>query len=304
MSKLDYKIVSVFVDPKANDPSESGNLLAVFPAANDFTAEQMQQIAQDLQPPGGYLENFSETVFVSSVDSDRYSVRIFTPREELAFAGHPTLGTAWALRDLGRLPAGKVQQRSAAGVTDVVLEDEVVWFHRAGKVSPDLRDRQPQIEHKIAMALGIDVADVGLEPRELGRSVNRLHAAVSDAGIPHLIVPLKDTAALERCRPVASLLEDLSEASGAYCVTATAAGFVRARGFFPALGIAEDPATGSAAASLGIYLAARIGPIDFEIQQGIEMGRPCRIGVKADADGVHIGGRCQLIFDTTVTSVP
>ena len=288
---MDFVQVDVFADGPFR-----GNPLAVFPEASSLDATQMQTIAAEM--------NLSETAFVTSCDKDGYAVRIFTPREELPFAGHPTLGTAWVLRRLGMLKAERVIQTSGAGETQVTLEPDVVWFRRNGQVSPDLRTTDPQIEGRIAAALGLALSDIGLEPRELGRSVNRLNPAVADAGIKHLIVPVKDLATLERCRPVAHLLDDLSDAYGAYCFTATAAGAAQARGFFPALGIEEDPATGSAAASLGVYLSSRIGPIDLDLRQGVEMGRPSRIQIKAGAGEVQIGGSCELIFEATLQTVP
>ena len=279
---MDFLQVDVFADAPFR-----GNPLAVFPDASELTPRQMQTIAAEM--------NLSETSFVTSCESDSYSVRIFTPREELGFAGHPTLGTAWVLRHLGRLEADRVRQASTAGDTTVTFKDDSVWFRRSGEAGADLRVTKPATDGAIAAALGLDVGDVGLEPRELGRSVNRLHPAVSDAGLKHLIVPLRDAAVLERCRPVAHLLDDLSEAHGAYCFTATGAGSLRSRGFFPSLGIDEDPATGSAAASLGLYLAARLGPIEVEIQQGVEMGRPSHMQIKAASDYVEIGGSCRLV---------
>lgn len=288
---MDFLQVDVFADGPFR-----GNPLAVFPEAPRLNAEQMQAIAAEM--------NLSETTFVSLCESDAYSVRIFTPREELPFAGHPTLGTAWVLRHLGKLTAERVVQRSGAGDTEVTLDADAVWFRRRGEAWADLRTTDPTIEQRIAAALGLDLGDVGLEPRELGRSLNSLHPAVVDAGIKHLIVPVKDVSTLERLRPVPHLLDDLSEAHGAYCFAASAAGYARARGFFPDLGIEEDPATGSAAASLGVYLSSRIGPIDLELQQGVEMGRPSRLLIKAGADDVQIGGSCELIFEASLLTVP
>jgi trans-2,3-dihydro-3-hydroxyanthranilate isomerase len=288
---VDFLQVDVFADGPFR-----GNPLAVYPQASELDATQMQTIAAEM--------NLSETAFVTEYGADSYSVRIFTPREELPFAGHPTLGTAWVLRHLGLVTADRVVQRSAAGDTTVTFGDDAVWFQRTGRSSPDLRGTDERIEQKIARAVGLELGDIGLEPRELGRSVNSLHPAVADAGLKHLIVPVRDAPALARCRPVAHLLDDLSEAHGAYCFTALGAGAVRARGFFPSLGIEEDPATGSAAACLGIYLASRIGPIDLDIAQGIEMGRPSRMRIKSGEDTVHVGGSCELIFEGSLKTVP
>lgn len=273
-----------------------GNPLAVFPDAAGLTREQMQTIAMEM--------NLSETAFVSGCSSDSYSVRIFTPREELPFAGHPTLGTAWLLRHLGELKVDEVRQSSAAGETAVKLADDVVWFRREGVAADDLRVRTPDADLVVARALGLEQEAIGLEPRELGRSVARLNPAIVDAGIPHLLVPVRDLDALARARAVRERLAEIPPGKGAYCFTATRAGALQARGLFPGLGIEEDPATGSAAASLGIYLADRLGPIELEIDQGVEMGRPSKLHVSARAGEVDVGGRCALIAEASLTSVP
>ncbi|MDP9067157.1 MAG: PhzF family phenazine biosynthesis protein [Actinomycetota bacterium] len=273
-----------------------GNPLAVFPEASSLSTKQMQSVATEM--------NLSETAFVTDVASDSYSVRIFTPQEELPFAGHPTLGTAWALRKLGKIDADEVQQLSRAGPTTVSFRGDEVWFRRRGDAHDDLRRRDPEAGRKIAKALGVVPAEIGLEPRELGRSLDRLHPAEADVGIRQLLVPLRDQAALARCRPAPHLVDAVGEAEGAYCFTATGAGVVRARGFFPGLGIAEDPATGSAAACLGLYLSARLGPIDVVVHQGVEMGRPSRLLVKAASDHVEVGGHCVLILEGSLVTLP
>jgi trans-2,3-dihydro-3-hydroxyanthranilate isomerase len=285
----------VHVDVFADGPYR-GNQLAVFPEAGGLDPRQMQSIAGEM--------NLSESIFVTEATEDSYSVRIFTPREELALAGHPTLGAAWVLKRRGTLRGDEVVQRSAAGDTVVTFGGDTVWLRRQGSASADLRATDPGIDQKIARALRLEPADVGLESRELGRSVARLQAATADIGLLHLLVPVRDPETLARCTPVSDLLVELSPARGAYCFTATGAGAVRTRGFFPAFGIAEDPATGSAAACLGVYLESRLGEIDLEIGQGIEMGRPSRLFVKARADHVEVGGRCELVLKGELLTLP
>ncbi len=281
-----YEVLSVFVD-SSHDASRSGNALAVIPDPPPLTDVQMQAIAAALEPPPELgVARFSETVFVMDTSGSAYEVRIFTPHEELAFAGHPTLGTAWLLRDLGRVEGERLEQHSAAGVTPVASGGDVVWFERSGSVASDVEDRDPLAARRLAKSLRVDSHDIGLEPRELGRS-GRLRPAFSDAGLEQLIVPLRDAATLEAAHPVDdSTFGDV----GAYCFTAVQAGRLRARGFFGPVGITEDPGTGSAAAALGVYLADRVGAIDFEVMQGVEMGRPCRILVRADVGRVQVGG--------------
>lgn len=280
---MDLYVVSVFVQ---DGPLNGGNPLAVFPEAGDLDTSRMQAIARTL--------NFSETTFVTGADPDGYEVRIFTPREELPFAGHPTIGTAWTLRHLGVVKADDITQRSRVGPTPVRAEGELLWFERPGTVDADLEATEARADEVVAHALEIDSSNVGLEARELGRS-GRLRPAPADAGTRQLMVPLRSVDALESCAPRADLLEALSR-QGVYCFTAEGAGRVRARAFFPGVGIEEDPATGSAAAALGLYLADRMGPIRFEITQGVELGRPSRISVDGRAGSVRVGGRCGLIL--------
>lgn len=236
----------------------------------------------------------SETAFVPEVDEDSYAIRIFTPEQELDFAGHPTLGTAWTLRRAGLLTEREVQQRSRAGATRVWFEDDKVWFERAGGVEEDMEQRETDAARRVADALGLTSDLIGLEARELGRS-GHLRPAFADTGLRQLMVPVRDAEALREARPNEEKLREVS-GMGAYVFTAGGAGAVKARGFWGPVGVPEDPATGSAAAALGIYLAARIGDIRFEIAQGVEMGRPCRIAVEGTADHARVGGRCAPIL--------
>lgn len=286
---MDFLQVDVF----AEAPYE-GNPLAVFPDAGGVTAGQMQRIAREM--------NLSETTFVTGTSHRGYDVRIFTPHSELPFAGHPTIGTAWTLRHLGKWTGGEVVQRSDAGDTPVRADGEELWFERRGSSELDLGVEDPGIARRIASGLGLEMRDIGLEARELGRS-GELTPAFADAGLRSLLVPLRDLGALERVRIDERALGDLTE-SGAYCFTAVQAGRVRARGFFPEEGIPEDPATGSAAAALGAYIVDRIGPITLEVFQGVEMGRPSRILVRADQEHIRVGGACRLVLTGRLEELP
>jgi trans-2,3-dihydro-3-hydroxyanthranilate isomerase len=286
---MDFLQVDVFADT-----AFAGNALAVFPDGEGLSAEQMQAIAQEM--------NLSETTFVTRAEKNSYDVRIFTPSEELPFAGHPTIGTAWVLRHLGRIEGDELVQHSDAGETIVRAEEDRLWFERAGTTGPDLDRTDPGADERVAVAIGLPVADVGLEARELGRS-GLLRPAFANIGLEQLMVPVRNTDALGRCTPLSAELAALCH-EGAYCFTALGAGRLQARGFFPGLGIAEDPATGSAAAALGVYLAARVGDIDAEIAQGIEMDRPSRIFLKARSESVQVGGRCELVLTGTLDRLP
>ncbi|MFN2594906.1 MAG: PhzF family phenazine biosynthesis protein [Actinomycetota bacterium] len=285
---MDFVQLDVFADGPY-----SGNPLAVYPDAGDLSTEQMQAIASEM--------NLSETTFVTKVSGGSYDVRIFTPRVELPMAGHPTLGTAWWLRESGRVKGDAVEQHSAAGVTPVTFEGDLVWLRRSGTVEDDLERSKPNLHTELASALGIEASDIGLEARELGRS-GRLLPAVSEGGVPMLMAPLRDLPTLQKSAGSAALtsLDDM----GAYCFTAVQAGRLRARGFFPGAGVMEDPATGVAAAALGVYLADRIGPTKVEIAQGVEMGRPSKILLDAQEDHVRVGGRCVHILEGRLSRLP
>lgn len=246
--------------------------------------------------------NLSETTFVTRASVDTYDMRIFTPAEELAFAGHPTIGTAFCLAHLGRVTGEHLTQRTSVGQTKVTHRGDKWWFERPGRSHDDLGNSDEKVDSVLAEALSLDPAEIGLEARELGRS-GRLRPAVADVGIGHLMVPVRDVRALAKCSVRADLLAPVSNI-GAYCFTAVGAGRVRARGFFPGAGISEDPATGSAGAELGIYLAARIGDIDFEISQGGEIGRPSRLWVQAEKASVKVGGRCDLVLEGELVELP
>jgi trans-2,3-dihydro-3-hydroxyanthranilate isomerase len=271
-----------------------GNPLAVFPEAADLGPGQMQMIASEM--------NLSETTFVTHAQADSYDMRIFTPTEELPFAGHPTIGTAFCLAHLGLVSGEALTQLTPVGATKVTRRKGKWWFERPGRAHGDLEDSDEGAGLALAEALSLEPSEIGMEARELGRS-GRLRPAVADAGVGHLMVPLRDPLSLARCSVRANLLAPVSKI-GAYCFTATGAGTIEARGFFPGAGVVEDPATGSAAAELGIYLAARLDHIDFEISQGMRIGRPSRLSVRARKSSVQVGGRCDLVLEGSLLELP
>jgi trans-2,3-dihydro-3-hydroxyanthranilate isomerase len=281
------------VDVFADRPY-SGNPLAVFPEAADLTSAQMQAIASEM--------NLSESVFVTEARGDKYEVRIFTPKTELGFAGHPTLGSAWSLLHLGAVKGDTLVQRSPAGETAVTVDGDRMWLERPGSTQPDIEDRSPNELRRVASWVGLEPSETGFEARELGRH-GRFRPAIAEGGLPFLILPVRDLSALGRCVPPPDEATELG--AGIYCFTAVRAGGVRARALFPAgSGAREDPGTGSAAAALGIYLAGRVGDIDFEIEQGVEMGRPCRIYVSGREATVRVGGRCELVLEGDLRHLP
>ncbi|MGI8407103.1 MAG: PhzF family phenazine biosynthesis protein [Actinomycetota bacterium] len=275
------------VDVFASGPY-TGNPLAVFPEASELDGKQMQRIAQEM--------HLSEKTFVTRYDAGSYEMRIFTPTAELPFAGHPTIGTAWVLGNLGFVDGEAIEQRTAAGITHVERRDEIVSFTRQGSVEADLAlSAYPSI----AEALGVEVSDIGIEAGWVARP---LAPAIADAGIAQLHIPLMDEEVLRRAA-LPKPLESLNE-GGAYCFTALGPGRWRTRGFYPGWGITEDAATGSAAATLGLLLADRLGPIEAELEQGVEMKRPASISIEAAGGSVKVGGRVVPIFAGELQNLP
>jgi len=279
-----------------SDRPFGGNQLAVFPDAAAIPEHLFQSIAREF--------NLSETVFVlppRRPDAAR-RLRIFTPGRELPFAGHPTVGSAALLVELGLVPAPE-------GTAAFVLEEEV------GPVPVTVR-RQPGVA-TFAQFTSARVPEIGPPPPDRAALARMLGIAPEDlspppeqpqglsVGSPFLFVPVRDRSVLARLR--LNLAEWERTVAGywatevfVFCRDPERAGSdLRARMFAPALGITEDPATGSAAAALARYLADRSGSRDgslrWLLEQGFEMGRPCLLQIGCDLkDGVvqaaRVGG--------------
>src|SRR5438270_5565606 len=179
-----YLVVDVF----ARAPLE-GNGLAVFPDPGSVDPGRMQKIAREI--------NLSETTFVTDYGANDYSVRIFTPSDELPFAGHPTLGTAWVMRRKVRLLGNdEVIQRSTAGETTVTFERELVWLERSGSDGGDLADVGEMLS-----LLGISERDVGFDAAAVGGRDAALRPAVTDIGVKQLMLPLASPETVASLRP-------------------------------------------------------------------------------------------------------
>ncbi len=289
--RLRYDIVDVFTDRPF-----AGNQLAVVHGADGLGGEQCLALAREF--------NFSETTFPSStvLDGAEYATRIFTPGGEIPFAGHPTLGTAWVLRSRGLLTAERVTQVCGAGRIGVGFEDGTVSL---SAVPRDLLG--PLEESLVASVLG----DLGLAGADLAGPV-----WVAGCGLSFLHVPVTEDA-VARARPSARSLREYDDALAAtgtardpvegvnlVAVTGHAPALeVHARVFVPGLSVPEDPATGSAAAGLGVALvAAGLLPDggSYAIRQGAEMGRPSslygRVEVAGGAASVcHVAGQVQPV---------
>jgi trans-2,3-dihydro-3-hydroxyanthranilate isomerase len=277
---VSFRLVDVFTE----EPF-AGNQLCVVPEAPDeLDATTMQTLAQEI--------GFSETTFVTETGPSGYRVRIFTPLEELPFAGHPTLGTVFILASEQRVPASCVQT-TAAG--DVPVEADVdTGFAWMTQLPPVFRDEFPDRE-LLSRAAGSTVGDLHSD----------LPAQIVSTGLEPLLVPMRDEAALRRAVRDQRLCEDaarLAEASYLYLFAIRGDGDVMARMFDPTDDIGEDPATGSAAGPLGAYLAARelAGmPGRVVVAQGEMVGRPSFLHVDVRRDGdswiVRVGGGVRVV---------
>ncbi|MCL6439527.1 MAG: PhzF family phenazine biosynthesis protein [Rubrobacteraceae bacterium] len=266
-----FYIVDVFAEEKY-----AGNQLAVVLEAGDLSSGEMQRVASEM--------NYSETSFVLSTKRDAHRVRIFTPREELPFAGHPTLGTAYVIRhEAPEEPAGRLVLEVPAGRIPVDF-GEVLWMHQLPPAFGGEHDRQ-----ETARSLGLKERD--LDPE--------LPVETVSTGIPVVIVPLRDLDALRRCRPLGVREKSVY----AFCPGShgDGPGDLSARMFAGGIGVTEDPATGSAAGCLASYLVEhRGGPVDLRVEQGYEIGRPSLLHLRAGRDEagtmrVSVGGRVQLV---------
>ena len=247
MSVLSYEVVDVFTDRPF-----AGNPLAVVFGADTLAKDQMQALAMEF--------HLSETAFVlpPTVDGATYRLRIFTPTNELPFAGHPSVGTAATLVRRGLIPAGAVFQECGVGVLPLQAED--------GRAT--LTGGTPSIGHELDPAPY--VASLGLSTAELAGPPVRL----AGCGIPFPYVSVSPEAVAQAVStPVAGVANVYVFAWDAQRQVA------HARMFGHGVGVPEDPATGSAALGLGVWLVGvgllpGDGISEYTVRQGMEVHRP------------------------------
>jgi trans-2,3-dihydro-3-hydroxyanthranilate isomerase len=279
----------------------AGNPLAVVLEPQGLETAAMQTIAREF--------NLSETVFVfpPEASSSRARLRIFTPANELPFAGHPTVGTAVLL---GLLDGGGERSftlEEKIGPVPCRVQSTGAGRGRASFEIPRLPAKEADLPDVAAMAkaLGLSSGDLGL---------GELTAARWSAGNPFSFVPVRSLDAMRRC------MVDLATFDGAFgggraaaflfCrETQDAGNDFHARMFAPAFGILEDPATGSAVAAFAGYLAASGGYTDgthvIRIEQGYEMGRASLLELTIDIHagrltGASIAGDAVVVMDGTI----
>jgi trans-2,3-dihydro-3-hydroxyanthranilate isomerase len=296
---MDYLFYDVFTDRPL-----LGNQLAVFPDARGLTTEQMQAIAREI--------NFSESTFILPAERPDTDIRmrIFTPGVEMPMAGHPTVGSTFALAHLGVIPART--RRFVFGLNvgptpvDIEWDGERVRFAWMTQAIPTfsrvVRDREA-----VAAAIGLRATDL----------VENLPIQEISCGVPYLVVPLRDCDAVDRATgdSVAMLeLPDLSRSHPAILLFALDVlptevrlkpDTTYSRMFAAGLGVLEDPATGSAAGPLGCYLVEHglVSPDEARQMtnaQGVKMGRASRIhmsitGTPGAITDVKVGGQAVLV---------
>lgn len=305
---LSFDVVDVF----ALGPF-SGNPLAVVHGGAELSTGQMQALAREF--------NLSETVFplAPTRAGANYRARIFTPASELPFAGHPSVGVAWVLARDGVIPFGDVVQECGAGLLPVTVSadgaavsggapslgaspDAAALAALVGLAAVDVADPWPLADRGSRAPSGPGRDDVG-DPR----------ARVCGAGVDWAFLAVRPDAVARCSVPVAAELPALTGVTG-LTVVSYVEGSAHVRFFAPGEGVPEDPATGSAAVGLGVWLVSLgvlpgEGVSEVTVHQGAEMGRPSRLDLTVEAAGgatvaVRVGGRVVPISSGTIAVPP
>ena len=297
--QLEFVTVDVFTDRRFG-----GNPLAVVHDADGLTTAQMQSIAAEF--------NLSETTFVLPPQDPSHTaeVRIFTPKAELPFAGHPNVGTAFVLGRRGKVPGRAIVDAVAfeelAGLVLIDLLRENGAIVGARLTAPQPLSRGPDLPVDIvAAACSIAVEDIETAHHQ---------PCVASCGTAFIFAEVKTRQALATARPRPDLFAEhlpIGGAAGIHLYLRESGGEIdiRARMFAPLHGVPEDPATGSANVALaGLLASLRPEPdisLETRIAQGIEMGRPSLLKAAAEKRGgqitrTRIGGRCVAVMTGTI----
>jgi trans-2,3-dihydro-3-hydroxyanthranilate isomerase len=269
-----YVVADVFTDTPL-----AGNQLAVFTDARGIPEERLQPLAREI--------NFSETVFVYPPEGDGHArIRIFTPSVEVPFAGHPTLGSAFVLA--GPLQLDEIRLETGAGTVPV-------------RLTRDGRDiRFGWMEQPIPSVRPYEAADELLSALAVPGS--QLPVELYDNGLPNVYVCLSSEDEVARLKPDLGRLAELPAAIGINCFAGSGLRW-KTRMFAPAGGVAEDPATGSAAGPLCAHLA-RHGRVPFgeeiRITQGVEINRPSTLHARVEGtperlERIEVGGAAVVV---------
>ncbi|OHD20506.1 MAG: phenazine biosynthesis protein [Spirochaetes bacterium GWC1_27_15] len=289
MQEVHFYIVDVFAEKKF-----AGNQLAVIKDGRGLTDKQMQEIAKEI--------NFSETTFIFGNTENKYDVRIFTPNEEVPFAGHPTLGTAFIIqKELLKQKVEKIILNLKVGKIPVTINYdgdniENLWMKQIQPIFGETLQSD-----KIAKILGLQENDID----------NNFPIQEVSTGLPFVIIPLKTLDAIKKINIDKTLYFNFVEnitakALFVFCPqTYSKENNINARVFVDYYGIPEDPATGSANGCFAAYLLKNNyynkQEIDLRVEQGYEIKRPSLIYIKAnqqdDKINIFVGGKAFKIAE-------
>jgi trans-2,3-dihydro-3-hydroxyanthranilate isomerase len=288
MKKPNFYMVDVFAEEKY-----AGNQLAVFENAEALSGAEMQKIAREI--------HYSETTFITSSEmrNGGYDVRIFTPAEEVPFAGHPTLGTAYVIKHkAANKRVSKILLNLKAGQIPVTFEEDgnksVAWMKQ---IEPAFGKTLDAIQVLDALNLDADTVNSRFPIQEVS------------TGLPFIIVPLKTLDALKRARVSRDKFLNLIKNIQAKIIlifcpeTYNSKNNLNVRVFADYYGIPEDPATGSGNGCLAGYLVKHryFGKekVDVRVEQGYEIGRPSLLLLRAENKkgeiDVYVGGKIVMI---------
>jgi trans-2,3-dihydro-3-hydroxyanthranilate isomerase len=287
---MNYLHYDVFTDRKFE-----GNQLAVFQDARGLSPEQMQAITKEM--------NFSECTFIlpSEVAGTDVRMRIFTPGTELPMAGHPTIGSTFALAEIGVIAPGRDSFVFGLGVGPTKVE--LTW--EGTRLSFAWMDQRPAEFREPASPRPDIVRSIGLDASAVDQT--GLPIEEVSCGNPFLIIPVRSRAAVDAAEADLAAMRRIKSAFpgghvGALFFTTEPVDpgvLAYSRMFAPSAGIIEDPATGSAAGPLGCYLvkhglASRDQMRDMVNLQGVAMGRPSRLHMRITQDGNGVVTRVQV----------
>jgi trans-2,3-dihydro-3-hydroxyanthranilate isomerase len=281
-----FYIVDVFAENKYE-----GNQLAVFISGGKIDSAEMQKIAKEM--------NFSETTFILSglQDNGGYDVKIFSPDSELPFAGHPTLGTAYVIKNLlDRPESSEIKLNLPVGQIPVVFEDQYAW----------MTQNQPEFGTNVEIDRIVAALQINREDINTGFPIQ-----VVSTGLPSVIVHLNSLDAVSRCKinhpAYADLLKDRRDVNLLVFTTETASpeNDIKVRLFMPIPGYLEDPATGSANGNLAGYLLEHnffnSNEINYRVEQGAFIGRPSLLKINAKKTDNHyriqVGGQVIVVSE-------
>ncbi|MGI4744693.1 MAG: PhzF family phenazine biosynthesis protein [Janthinobacterium lividum] len=295
MMKRRYVTVDVFTDRLFG-----GNPLAIVLDAEGLSTAQMQSIAREF--------NYSETSFVLPPKDTAHDawVRIFTPGQELPFAGHPNVGTGFVLGRHRSVPSGSLVFEERAGLVAIRLLQEGARVIGAELTAPEAFSRRGHVDPALAAAC------LSLRPEDI--ATERHQPEIASTGLPFLIVELRSRDALRRARADHAVMAGTlppHDVDGIYLYTrdirpSDGATQLQARMFAPADGIEEDPATGSATCAMAGLQASLLPGNDIELSlavgQGVDMGRPSLLQARVikrngEVVRVHVGGTCVPVME-------